>query len=40
MNLHGLWSVDFSTYLRSQIGKSQWKFDVVANDKITCTIDK
>jgi len=40
MNLHGLGSDGFSTYLRSHIGKSQWEFDVAANDESTCTIDK
>ena len=40
MNLHGLCSVGVSTYLRSQIGKSQWKFDGAENDKSTCTTDK
>jgi len=40
MNLHGFCSVRVSTYLRSQIGKSQLKFYWAENDKSTCTADK
>jgi len=35
----GLWSSSCSTYLRSQIGKTQWTFGGAASNECTCTIN-